>query len=284
MKQLYSFVLLFLVLFAACDKEELKAPIPAYLVIDDIRVNTTIPAEGSASDNITDINVFINDQSLGTFELPANIPIQQTGELNLKIRSVVRVDGQSSKKKPYPFYTTYELDTVFVPEKEMRLSPVVEYFKTINFTEPWSGEDFESGINFINSPKSDTNFVRETNSSEVFEGFASGLGALKANQTLFEAWTPTFSNIPRDGTAVYMELNYKSTHDFVVGVYANNQTYQSPIVFFRPQTEWTKVYIDLGTVFSILSSASNYNISLGYQKATGAPGRLLVDNVKILHY
>ncbi|MEQ8623753.1 MAG: hypothetical protein RJQ00_08080 [Vicingaceae bacterium] len=285
MKQFYRFVLVssILALFS-CDKEELKAPIPGYLTIEDVRVNTTLEAEGSASDNITDVIVFLNDQSLGFFDLPASIPIQQTGAVNLKIRGVIPVNGQSSKIVQYPFYTTFELDTIFVPEEEIVLAPVVEYFKTIDFTEPWSGEDFESGINFIYNPKSDTTFVRETNSSNVFEGRASGRGSLTAEQTLFEAWTPTFSNIPRNGTAVYLELDYKSTHDFVVGVYANDQSFESAIVFFRPQSEWKKVYVDLGNVFSTLSTARNYNISFGYQKPLGSSGDLFIDNVKILHY
>ena len=285
MKQFYHFVFLSTLLFLlSCDKEELKAPIPAYLTIDDVRVNTTLEVEGSASDNITDIIVFINDQSLGFFELPASIPIQQTGPVNLKIRGVIQVNGQSNNKEQYPFYTTFELDTIFVPEQEMVLSPEVEYFKTIDFTEPWSGEDFESGINFIYNPNSDTSFVRETNSVDVFEGTASGRGSLLAEQTLFEAWTPTFSNIPRNGTAVFLELNYKSTHNFVIGIYANGQTFESAIVFFRPQSDWTKVYVDLGNVFSTLSTSSDFNISFGYQKAKGTPGTLLIDNVKILHY
>lgn len=285
MKQFYPLLFLSItLLLLACDKEELKAPIPGYLTIEDIKVNTTREVEGSASDNISDVIVFLNDQSLGFFDLPASIPIQQTGPVNLKIRGVIPVNGQSSKKVQYPFYTTYELDTIFVPEEEIVLAPEVEYFKTIDFTEPWSGEDFESGINFIYNPRSDTTFVRETNSSDVFEGNASGRGSLTAQQTLFEAWTPTFSNIPRNGTAVYLELDYKATHTFVVGVYSNDQSFESAIVFFRPQTEWTKVYVDLGNVFSTLSTASNYNISFGYEKALGSTGDLFIDNVKILHY
>ena len=143
----FSLFLSIVLLFSACNDDDLKADIPGFLTIEDVSVRTT-PSQGTSDDQITDVNVFVNDQSLGFFELPASIPIRTTGAINLKIRPVIQKNGMSSDKVDYPFYTTYEVDTVFLPEGEIKINPVVEYFPTANFTEPWSGEDFESGIYF----------------------------------------------------------------------------------------------------------------------------------------
>ena len=139
--------------------DDLKAPIPAFLTINDVSVNPT-PSQGSSSDNITDVKVFINDQSLGSFELPTSIPIQNTGPVNLKVRAGIQKNGQSSDKDDYPFYTTYEVDTTFIPENEMVLNPEVNYFNSTIFGTIWKGEDFESGVDFEYHSNSDTTFVR----------------------------------------------------------------------------------------------------------------------------
>ena len=107
---------------------------------------------------------------------------------------------------------------------------------------------------------------------------------LSSNATFFEARTPAFSNIPRDGSPIYLELDYKSTHDFAISIYANDQTVQTRVVFFKSQTEWTKVYVRLNDVIATLANAFNYNIAIGYIKAQGETSQLLVDNVKLLHF
>lgn len=278
-----SIVSLLLFFIVSCNKDDLKAPIPAYLTINDISV---IENDGSGfiSDDIRDARVFINDQSLGTFELPASIPIQNVGAVNLKIRGGIFNNGISNNRTDYPFYTTYEVDTVFEAEKEITINPSVQYFRTVDFDNPWSGEDFESGANFEYHPNSDTVFIRTTNPQQVFEGSASGLVFLSEEHDFFEAWVPTFSDIPRNGTPVYMEFDYKSDKDLAVSIYANNQSFNSRIVFLRSNSEWTKIYIELGPVFSTLSTANNYNLAMGFVKPKGEESTFLIDNVKLAHF
>jgi len=266
----------------SCEKQ--KAVVPGFLKIDDVLLQST-SAQGSSSDRITDINVFINDQPIGIFELPALIPIQETGAVNLKIRSVIYKNGQSNEKVDYPFYTTFNLDTTFIPEAQMHLTPVVGYQSTAIFDDPWSGEDFESGVNFNYSTQSDTIFQRTSNPSEAFEG-SSGLAYLKEDMDFFEAWSPTFSNIPRNGKDVWLEMDYKSTHLFAISVYTNGTAVsnQQAIVFFNPRATYGKVYIELSSVFSTLSGAINYTLAFGFPKQKGETAQFYVDNVKLIRF
>lgn len=282
MKIQYLVSLLFIFgTFSACNKDEQKADIPAYITINDVSVNAKVN-EGSSSDNITDVKVFIDDQSLGTFQLPATVPIRQTGFRNLKIRPVIQVNGLSNSKKDYPFYTTFELDTTFIPEGRMTINPEVEYFSTAVFDNPWTGEDFETGINFEYSPASDTTFVRVTG-DEAFEG-ASGLAYLTENQTFFEVWTPNLVDVPRNGGAIYMEFDYKSTFDIVVSFLANGQSFQSAIVYLKSQSEYQKMYIELSPIFSSYPTAINFNVAISMPKALGVPGSLYLDNAKLVRF
>ena len=266
----------------SCDKQ--KAIVPGFLKIDDV-VLRSAPDQGSSTDRITDINVFINDQSIGIFELPALIPIQTTGNVNLKIRSVIYKNGQSNEKVDYPFFTTFVLDTLFIPDTQMELTPVVEYQSTAIFDDPWAGEDFETGVNFDHSPQSDTTFQRITNPAEAYEG-ASGLAYLTEDMDFFEAWSPTFSNIPRTGSAVWMEMDYKSTHQFAITVFVNNTSVgnQQSIVSFNPRATYGKVYIELNEVFSTLSGAINYTLAIGFPKQKGETAQFYIDNVKLIRF
>ncbi len=283
MKNQYLLVVCITILsLLSCEKQ--KAIVPGFLKIDDV-VLKSLAFQGSNSDRITDINVFVNEQSIGIFELPALIPIQKTGNVNLKIRSIIYKNGQSNEKVDYPFYTTFELDTIIVPEAQMELTPVVEYESTAIFDDPWSGEDFETGVDFNYNPLSDTVFQRTSNSSEAFEG-ASGLAYLTEDMDFFEAWSPTFSNIPRNGTAVWLEMNYKSTHVFGISVFVNGTSVsnQNAIVFFNPRATYGKVYVELNSVFSTLSGAINYTLAIGFPKQKGETAQFYVDNVKLVRF
>ncbi len=280
----YQFIFtLFFLCFISCDKDDQKAIVPAYLIIDDINVKINSSVEGSSSDQITDAWVFVNSVLIGSFELPAVIPVQRTGNVNIKISAGVFISGMSNNRTRYPFYDFYELDTTLVPDQEYRLEPVVEYKSIAVFDTPWSGENFESGINFEYNDNSQTNFIRNS-TSDVFEGTSSGLARLEQGETFFEAFTPTFHQIPRNGSDIYLEMNYKCTHDVVVSVYADNKSIQIPVINLRPKSSWNKIYIQLDEVINSLPSAINFNIAIGYTKPSDQIGELDVDNVKLVHF
>lgn len=282
-KKLLFPLLLCLLIVSSCDDEELEAPVPAFITIKDIKVNPTNSLQGSGSDAINDAWVYVGNQLLGVFELPTTVPIQKTGNVKIQVGGGVFNNGLSNDRVVYPLYNFYTLDTFLLPQQELEITPVLNYQDKAVFGEPWTGEDFESGINFEYNPSSDTVFHRET-TNNLFEGNAVGLAHLDPNMTFFEAFTPTFSDIPRDGRAVYLELNYFTTHNFAISIYTNDRTQQFSIVNFRPSGGWKKAYVELGPVFSTLFTAYNYNLAIGFKKAIGETGSLYVDNVKIVRF
>jgi hypothetical protein len=268
----------------SCKEEELQAEVPAYLEITNMSVlqNSTV-----VSDNINDAWVFIDDQLQGVFELPTTIPIQQTNKkVRLTITGGIFKNALSNQRAIYPFYESYQVDTIFDAEAAYTINPTVPYRGNTEFNEPWSGEDFESGINFEHSPFSDTTFIRETGPEFVFSGNASGAAYLEPGMTFFEASTPIFNQneIPRGTSPVYLELNYRCSHDIAISVYVNNRSQQFSVVNLRARGSWNKAYIELGPVFSTLFDAANYSIAIGYIKPSGDEGYLMVDNIKLLHF
>ena len=76
MPNLRTYILLLIsgVICSSCSKKDLEAEIPAYISIDDITLTTDLATQGSAAENITDAWVFINDNLVGVYELPATFP------------------------------------------------------------------------------------------------------------------------------------------------------------------------------------------------------------------
>ena len=283
-KSLQLFFLLLISSLFACEDDDLAAPVPAFITINDIVVKSTDPSQGSTSDNIKDAWVYEGSRLLGAFELPATIPIQNTGDVRLQIGGGIFENGLSTDRRIYPFYELYVLDTTLIPEQKLEITPVVEYTDNAIYDSPWSGEDFESGINFNYRSNSDTTLVRTTQPNFVFEGNASGVAYLDASMDLFEAYTPTFSAIPTNGSAVYLEMNYYCSHDITISIYANDQSAQYPVINFKPRSTWNKVYVEFGPVFSTLFAAYNFNIAIGFSKPLGEEGWLYLDNVKLIHF
>ena len=152
------------------DKEE---DIPGFVVITAADLQTNFE-QGANTSNIVDATVFANSVFVGTFELPATIPIMQTGPVELQIAAGIKNNGLVNDRLIYPFYDFFTMDTLIHAEEHFYLQPLVKYFPKTVFDNPWSGEDFESGINFDTNPNSDTVFIRETDKSKVFKGNASG--------------------------------------------------------------------------------------------------------------
>lgn len=77
-------------------------------------------------------------------------------------------------------------------------------------------EDFEGGIKtfgeLINGK------MLEIATDDVFEGTASGRITLDTLNQLFEIATISYTDLPLNGTPIYLEVNYKNDVPFVFGI------------------------------------------------------------------
>ena len=150
-------------------KDKLKVDVPSYLKIDDIVVNTDYFSQGSTSDNIIDAWVFVDDQLIGTYELPVTLPIVETGIHKIEIKAGIKRNGQVTDRVTYPFYQSYTNSTSInlVANETYELTPELEYYSSANFV--WL-EDFETpNITMEASGNSDTNMVILKDASIAFK-------------------------------------------------------------------------------------------------------------------
>src|ERR1039457_4232719 len=96
----------YLLLFStqSCEKFSGDQTIPAYLKIDSIYITTKTETQGSASHSITDAWVYVDDQFIGAYQMPARFPVLKEGKHKVEVFAGIKKDGIAATRTPYPFY------------------------------------------------------------------------------------------------------------------------------------------------------------------------------------
>lgn len=276
----YLLGLFFLFILSACNRDE---EIPAYIRIDSTSLNTDYVTEGTKSHKITDVWVYVDDQTIGAYETPVTFPLLYKGKHTLKVRAGVKMNGQSSTRVPYPFYQFHTEEVYLHEDSIITISPQVSYFPATVFD--WQ-EDFEgAGVSLDKSFNSDTSLIIINDSSAIFEGSKSAMAHLTAAKHKFECVSSSTFSISK-GSPTYLELNYKSNNTFVVGIfaYSSASTEQIASIFINPKTAWNKIYINLTNELVQAANADSYSIFIGMVKDDGiTDAKLYLDNIKLVH-
>jgi hypothetical protein len=122
--------------------------VPSYIWIDSVAFHVTDEVvQGTASHKITDVWISANGKNLGMYQIPARIPILESGAVRLSIDAGVMHGGKSQMRYKYPFYTTYTLSSVNL--KKGQIDTLYPSFTYTDYTQFYLIEDFESaGIKF----------------------------------------------------------------------------------------------------------------------------------------
>jgi hypothetical protein len=276
-----------ILIISSCELYNPSEPIPAYIQIDKIALSTIASTEGSNSHKITDAWVYVDEQLIGCFELPATFPVLYEGSHQIKIRAGIKVNGIAATRAPYPFYTIY--DTIISLQKGMKLSlaPIVKYRTNMTFS---FMEDFENtGTIISKSPASgvDTVIQRlDAPNPNVFEGNGSGIAYLDNSHFFFEGVSSTSYVLPKSGSDVFLEFNYKCNREFVVGTFAHSTggTSKDAALTFNPSANWNKAYVYLTTVVSANSNATDFSVFFGMINNNSSDSlALLLDNIKLVY-
>jgi hypothetical protein len=274
----------FLLAFASgCNMVNPVEKLPTYISIDsfDFQGNTNVT--GSNSHRISSVFVFLNNQSIGIFDLPATFPVIMDKPGKLMFTAGVNYNGMHSYQIQYPFYLsdTITLDPATSPDVTQHVVPVARYYPSVKFSYM---QDFENYLSapFINAG-SDTSITVGTG-GEALDG---KFGLITISST-----HDSSVNITRDGFAMpansdlYLEMDYKSNIPITIGLQTlfNGDTKQAYIVGFNPRDTWGKVYIDLRTFVSTYQGGTYKLLVRAVRTAGITEGKVMIDNLKIVHF
>lgn len=272
----YILVLIVLVTFNSCSKENLEAIVPSYISIEKFTLTTNNSTEGTNSHNITDAWVYIDNDLVGVYELPAKFPVLKEGNVKLDVYPGIKENGISERRVKYLFYEGFSQQIILEKNKTLTVSPTTKYTSSTKFY--WM-EDFESaGLPFSYPSGSDTVVYKTT--TDVFEGIYSAKVSLIPGMDFFEAYTTAFTTLPRNGRTIFMELNFKCNQPILVGLYADNN--QIGVFYLNATATWKKIYLNFTEPISTKSNAIEYKFFFGFQSKVDYP-EFVIDNLKIVH-
>ena len=288
-----------IVLVCGCKKTET----PSFLHIEQIDLKVPSNFEQGTDDHhIVDARVYLNDNLVGIYEMPATVPIIASGTQKIAIIAGVLNNGIQSARINYPFYEQYETNLTLIPGDTIDFSgsssetnvvngyfvPVVEYFETgLVF---WNERFEPPGDNFEVLNTNSAEFTITNDPEKVFDynpeasSEGSGRALLTQNQPYFEAIS-THEFDPIKGLKVYVEINYKSDAVLQVGVYetapSQAKVYGKGIF---PKDDWSKIYIELTEEIAQRANATSYSLFIeGNIGAGDSEAEVLIDNVKLIY-
>ena len=259
----------------SCDKDDTTTNgVPSYIQIDEITLDEDYTT------NITDAWVYIDGVNKGVYELPAHFPVLNDGAVEVRIYAGIKDNGIASQRVTYPFYHSYTSTVKLTIDSSTIISPTVVLKENIEGII----DNFDQSYNFNH----DTCFsVPETEGPYGNYGSLSFLDSILVTEINYK--NPlSFDNVPQQGSATYLELDYKSDSEFLVGMYINfpnTPTLQKDLLWINPKDDWNKIYVNLTQTVSEAIGAESFSVFIRMQRDNfSEEKRLDFDNIRIVHY
>jgi len=190
---------------------------------------------------------------------------------------------------PYPMVQPVEIEVNLIKDSILPLHISCNYFSTSKFA---LIEDYES-INFAFEP---TQFNtaewrvsdRDTDPANyVFEGNHSGLGVLDKDHNKLQLLTKQmFEELPKKGTPVFIELNFKCSTTVVISImaYKHGVGESTDVINLNPTDEWKKIYVNLTSTLSYDVNHDEYKFLItANHNSYYEESIVLIDNFKIIY-
>lgn len=282
-----------MIIASSCDKFEGDQTIPSYIRVDSFHLEANHLLElGVMTHAITDVWVYVDDQIIGAFELPAErIPILEKGVHKLTLIAGIKYSSMSGTRGPYPFFEPF-IDTSFnlSIDSILKVNPTTTYYNSTYVA--WY-EDFEDEtVSMEPSTDSDSALILHAfdNGLPLYGSYC-GEGALAGTMTLLEVATynedVTGIELPKTSAPVFLEMEYQTNYSLVVGLFIideNVQIIRHPILILNPSGgEWKKVYVNLTPTVSDSYYAEYFNVFFRIDRQnTSDTAKFLVDNLKLI--
>ena len=283
MIRFYYFLLLLPFFFSACKKGE---KVPSYLEIPAV---TVLQGDDTLTSKITDVWVYADQQLLGSWELPARIPVIAEGSTFIQVSPAIKRNGMFDDRDRYPFYTWWSGYVDLQAKGSTTILPNVTYMDELDV---WQETFEEPGFQLVVSEASDTTLLRftPTDHPEVQQlpgSTAAGGFVLDQAHPYLRAYSD--QDFAPTGGPMYLEIDFSTNVQLTIGVlYVDGGApVATPFVYLTPTASstsilptWNKVYIDLSPVFNLGISQRDFYIEAS--APAGGIAHVYLDNIKLV--
>jgi hypothetical protein len=292
MRFLTIFVLI-LFMAAGCDKFEGDQTVPAYLSVDTISFESENDIQGTNNQKITDVWVYVDDEIIGGFEMPAVIPVLAQGAHKLELRAGIMLNGISDTRAPNPCFKPIIYDTYnLYPDSTTSAAGTSSYYDNVDYVWMESFEDASLAIHA--SQNSDTGIVRTSPAGNP-DAFLLD-NSLFSGISVLDTVNPDLELVSDNGSGggfafdrgdyIFLEMNYKNNIPLVVGVYITYMDYtveQRSFLVVSPSETWNKIYVNFTPMVNETVDALTYRIYIQAQLPDDMDQtEILLDNLKLV--
>lgn len=289
LKTWWLVVVIAVVFHSGCDKFEGDQTVPSYIRIDTLGFVTDNDIQGTRNQKIVDAWVYVDDDLIGGFELPATIPVLAEGKHKLEIRPGILLNGISDTRTPYPCIEPIIIDVFdFIPDSIVSAMGTTSYYSNAEFV--WM-EDFEDASLAIHeSANSDTGIVR-TQTGAFTDDYSenSGISYVDLNRPYVQLVSDDGNGagfVFDRGDFIFLELNYRNNIPIVVGVYIklmDNTIEERPFLIVNPSDDWNKIYVNFTPMVNETIDAVSYTVYLEARNTEDAGSAfIMLDNIKLV--
>lgn len=283
MKSCILFVFILSVIgMTGCDLINPDEKTPTYVQIDSF---TFIPpadpiATAGYTHQITSCWVSFDGKQVGVFDVPCRVPIMMDKPGTILVAPGVTVNGRKDYQARYPYYTSDTITLSPKPGEIIPFTPKTKYVTDAKFA--WR-EDFEGGNDFTRL-SGDTDINKSNLPAAKLDGGFSGFIFLKSPQSKMEAIT-TSVPFKVSGSDVVMEIDYRSSMPFFVGLQSAEMNRFEYLIGVNPRSERNKMYISLSGFLSAYPSTTGYRVQIKAELPAGqSEGFVALDNMKIISF
>lgn len=275
----YSLFLLVLSWMGTSCKKKDSGPVPTYVHVDSFSFNAqSAPTRVATSHQITAVWAYYNNNPVGVFDLPADIPVITDGTSGqLTLRPAVAMSGLNNFMVQYPFYTSDISTLTSQPGKTVNYIPTTTFASAARF-QIISTFDSSTGPRFV--------AVDGSVPLKVSVGENGSIALSMPVDTMSEDSSSTRFMIDQ-GKEAFIEFDYKNTIPFAVGLRANI----AGSIYFKyylggvyASDHWQKFYLSVRD-FAAQYKGDDYNMYIKASLPDGTnSGTVLIDNVQLVYF
>jgi hypothetical protein len=275
--------------FNACKVD--KSFIPSYIEISKIDIDAS-SINGNNIHDIKAIQVYVNNQTVGTFPIPCKFPIDASGKVEIQATAFVKINGNSQTLVPFRSLNILK-DTLTVErEKTTSWQPQFTYRNNVEIV--WQ-EDFEdSSATFVPIRKDSLDYtrieLRPFNLNNIFTSpslvHVSRFADVDTFRSMDFAYFSRITSLPSDGRDAILEFDINTALPVLVAVrrFSTTQIEYVPYVTVNAtNNEWKRFYINL--IYEIQGQPANtqYEIFFSLDKPQNFEGstEFLIDNIRL---
>lgn len=244
--------------------------------------------EGTEEHKFTEVWAYLDGNYIGTFPLPATVPVLSEGETLLSFFPGIRNYGNVNHPNTHPF--ALRSDTIINFDDAPTFIDLKPSFKLNNTATLAYMENFELGNSFTYKyiDSLETGFV--LNRDDAHDGNNSAKAVLSLeNSVVFSGSSFPVNSHPINGNNILLEFSYKSDIIISVGISGRSTdggNFASRILYLNPSEEWNRIYMPLEDFiqpsriieFRVFINAE-YNYAVG-----GDEQEILIDEIKLIHF